>query len=93
MRRQKLARHLVLNGIAFAIVLIISFYPVVLITVVWELASVRSHWIATLARASYGGAVIAVGVFAWKKQNVKLAILFLGMLGTAAGAFALVHWW
>jgi hypothetical protein len=83
---------LVLNGIALALVSIVAFYPIVLMIIVWEFASMRSHWIATLARAIYGSAVVAVGVLAWRRADIKLALLFVAMLGTMAGVLALVHW-
>lgn len=59
MRSENLARHLILNGIALTLASIVAFYPIVLMVVVWEVASASSHLIATLARVTYVGAVIS----------------------------------
>ena len=92
MQHSRLARHLILNGTVVAILLAISFYPMTLMSVVWEVATARLHPIATVARVVYCSAIVAVGFVAWKRGDLKLAIVFLAMLGAAACIVALVHW-
>lgn len=92
MQRPNLTRHLVLNGAVICLLAAVSFYPITAMVGVWEIASVRLHPIATVVRVAYGCAVVTVGIVAWKKNDVKWAMLFLAMLAFAVGFVALVLW-
>ena len=92
MRPRNLARHLILNGVVLTLLLTVAFYPIVAMVIVWETATARLHPIATLARLLYICVMLVVALVAWKKDGLRLAMVFFAMVGVAAYVVAFIHW-
>ena len=80
MAGDKLARELVLSGVALIVVFGVPLFPLAVTCAVVELGAIRSGYPWALARLAYFLAVIGVAVAGWMKGSVKLALTFLAML-------------
>ena len=89
MSSQRVAKDIVLSGIALVVVFSIPFFPLVVTAAGLEVSSISLHSPGTLIRLSYVGAAVATAVTAWRKSNVPLAITFLAMIAGAIAFFIL----
>lgn len=92
MASRRLARDLVLTGLAFVVAVAVPFFPYVITIVAYEFISFRSHLLATVLRTCCMGAVLVIAIAAWRKSDVRLAVLFIAMLITAAAFVVLWNW-
>jgi hypothetical protein len=56
-----------------------------------EFVSFRFLESGAIVRAVFGAALVVVGVTAWKRDNVRIAIIFLSMLVFGMVAMVIVH--
>lgn len=92
MASHRLARDIVLSGVASVFLLSIPFYPFVITVVAYDLISFRSHPVGTLVRLIYAGAAFLTAMAAFRKSNVKLAVIFVAMLAGAVTFVVLSNW-
>jgi hypothetical protein len=89
---QRVAKDLVLSGVAFVVVFAVPFFPFVLTAVVWEFSSMSRHWLGTLVRLTYVSAALLMAITAWRRPDVKLAVIFLAVLAGAVAFVVLSNW-
>jgi fucose permease len=92
MASQRLARNIVLSGVAFVVLFSVPFYPFVITVVAYDLISFRSHPAGTVVRLTNVGAALVMAIAAWRRSDVKLAVIFLTMLAGAVAFVVMSNW-